>query len=300
MSLYVYPDVGRAGLGNLLVTWAHAEVFAHRTGAQRIAPFWTRPKIGPLLRGERDLRYYVGLFRRNGAIGGVRRRFILATRRRITPGEYAADPGAARERGDIVVFTFPDRDAYAELSPSRAFLRERLDAMLAPRVRRRLARYPEGPEVALHVRRGDRRPLPFGQPFGDDWGPGLPEEWFIGVVESIRHAAGRRVPVTVFSDARPDQIGRLLALEGVRPAPPESAVVDMLVMSRARVLVPTGSSTLSLWSSLLGEMPTVHYPGVLERLKPDWGLPLVSDLQGRLDAGSCGVVRDVLAVPRSV
>jgi hypothetical protein len=295
MSLFVYPDVGRAGLGNLLLTWAHAEIFAQRTGAQRIAPYWTRPKIGPLLRGERDLRYYTGLFTRNGAIGGPRRRLLLMTHRRITAEQYAADPDAARTRGDIVVFTFPFGKGLSGLAPHRPFLSDQLNAMLSPRIRRRLAAYPDCPEIAVHVRRGDRPALPFGQPFGDDWLPGLPEEWFIGAIESIREAAGRRVPVTVFSDARPAQIARLLAVEGVHPAPAEPAIVDLLMMSRAGVLVPTGSSTLSLWSSLLGGMPTVHYPGVLERLRPDWGSPLVSDLQGRLDPESCRIVRDALA-----
>jgi hypothetical protein len=295
MSVYVYPDVGRVGLGNLLVTWAHAEVFAHETGAQRIAPYWTSPKIGPLLRGERDLRYYIGLFRRNGAIGGLRRRLLLTMRRRITPEQYAANPEAAQRRGDVVVFTFPFGAAFKGLTPRRAFLASQLNSMLAPRIRQRLARYPDSPEVAVHIRRGDRPALPFGQPFGDDWLPGLPEEWFMGVIESIRHAAGRQVRVTVYSDARPAEIGRVLSMEGVQKAPNEPAIVDLLMMARARVLVPTGSSTLSLWSSLLGEMPTVHYPGVLERLQPDWGSALAADLQGHLDAKSIQTVREVLA-----
>src|SRR5262249_28756870 len=61
-NVFAFPSVGRGGLGNMLFPWARAEVFRKRHGVPMLAPQWTQFKIGPLLRGERDKRYYTGLF----------------------------------------------------------------------------------------------------------------------------------------------------------------------------------------------------------------------------------------------
>jgi len=70
--------------------------------------------------------------------------------------------------------------------------------------------------------------------------------------------------VTVFSDGTDEQLAPVLSLPGVRRAAP--AVVDLIRMSRARVLVTTGTSSFSAWAAYLGGMPTPWYPGLAGRL----------------------------------
>ena len=118
-GLYVYPAlggvvdcgffrIGGPGLANMLLSWARAAVAADRLGITLLTPAWLSPKIGPLLRGERDLRIYYGLFRRDrGAVGGGLKAVALLRCRRIVrfvdptlleqeaPGTlYAPDPHA--------------------------------------------------------------------------------------------------------------------------------------------------------------------------------------------------------------
>jgi hypothetical protein len=100
--------------------------------------------------------------------------------------------------------------------------------------------------------------------------------------------------VTVFSDAPPQRIARILALEAVKLAPPNPSIVDMLLLARARVLIATGSSTFSGWATLLGAMPTLYYPGVLERLKADYTRGLDTDLDGRIAPVGLPLVREAL------
>src|SRR5919202_2334278 len=58
----VYPQLPRAGLGNMLLVWARAVLFAHINSLPVVAPTWGKVRIGAYLRGERDKRYYGHLF----------------------------------------------------------------------------------------------------------------------------------------------------------------------------------------------------------------------------------------------
>ena len=73
MKIYAYPILGRGGLGNMLFPWARAEIFCRKTGAQMLAPEWTRVKIGPILRGEKDKRTYMNHFDNEGYIAGIKK-----------------------------------------------------------------------------------------------------------------------------------------------------------------------------------------------------------------------------------
>ncbi len=290
-NLYAYADLGREGLGNLLVPWAKAEVFSKEHGVPMLAPQWTQPKVGPLLRGERDKRYYLGLLDNSGYIRGIRKQLILASATKI-PGEKFA--GA---NGKQVVFFRGCEGGLTGLGEHQALVRARLEAILAPRIKQ-LLQTPETYEITAHVRRGDRPPRPFGSPFrgDDDWIPGMPDEWFINCINSIRQSVGRSVPVRIFSDAKPGQIDRILSLPNIDLAPPNPSIVDMFLMSRAKVLITTGTSTFSAWSSFLGGALTIYYPGLIAALKPDWpGGSIETDLSGRLDDVSARAVRDALA-----
>src|SRR5689334_20159116 len=94
-SIYGFPDIGRAGLGNLLLPWARCEIFCRQQNIPMLAPQWTQPKIGPVLRGERDKRYYMGLFNNRGYVRGVKRWALVAMSRKID--EKAFDPAAVRD-----------------------------------------------------------------------------------------------------------------------------------------------------------------------------------------------------------
>jgi hypothetical protein len=291
-NLYCHAAVGRAGLGNMLVPWAMAELFRRDHGAAMLAPQWAKPRLGPLLRRERDARFYVGLFQSRGYIRGLRRWRVLARAQRIESQDFLPSPApAGRDR--LVVFRFPS-SGLGGLGPHREFLAGRLHDILSDAVKQRLAAQPGSIPIAAHIRRGDRPPLPFGQPFGDDWLPGMPTEWFVGAIKHLRALAGRSVPVTVFTDADPATIRPVLDLPDVSLAPPNPSIVDILLLSRARVLISTGSSTFSGWASFLGGMPTLYYPGLLERLRADYTLGIPTDLAGAAAPQAAGTLQKAL------
>lgn len=284
--LAVYPRVGRAGLGNMLVPWAKAEVFRSVHGVPMLAPRWTQPKLGPLLRRERDLRYYVGLFddRAHGYIDGWRRTAMLRRYRRVPETEVAsffADPSPT---GPSLVEFSNGMSWFDGLEPYRELIVTRLTGMLSRRTRERLAAAPQTAPIAVHVRRGDKPLMPFGQPFEGAYHGALPDEWFIGAIRAVRATVGSDVPVEVFSDDAPSSLNYLLALPGVRLAPPSVSIVDIYRMSGASVLITSGTSSFSGWGAFIGHIPTIWYPNTGRDLFPDTpGWSIETDLHGELD-----------------
>ena len=67
------------------------------------------------------------------------------------------------------------------------------------------------------------------------------------------------------SDGSPEELQDLLRLDNCELVPPRSAIADILLLSRAEVLLASGYSTFSMWGSFLGRMPTLYAPGKMQQ-----------------------------------
>ena len=284
-DLFVYPAlggvrdfgffrVGGPGLANMLLSWARAAVAAERLGATLLTPAWFSPKIGPLLRRERDTRMYLGVFRRDSAArGGPAKALAFARARRtvrfvdptlLTPGAsgtlYLPDPHVIAP------------DYFAGLFDHQPMLTKRLLAMVADRHVARVKALPR-PDVAVHVRLGDFAPAPDGVVQANTR---LPVTWYTDRMAAVRTLLGPGTRFTIFSDGTPEQLAPILALPGAELRAGENAIVDLLAMARARALIAS-TSTFSLWAAFLGRMPSLWHPGgLLQAFPPEHSLQLES------------------------
>jgi hypothetical protein len=300
---FVHANVGRAGLGNMLFSWARADVFSHRFKVPMLAPQWTQPKIGPFLRGEKDLRYYTGLFDNLGYIRGARRVLTLLSRRRIDGTRIGinADPPEvpASYKGALVVFGGWQGWFREDLWRHRQYVRSRLESIVSDRVRREMQSFDMPLEIAVHVRRGDVRVevIDEKEQYRDmrDESVADSEHYFLSVLRGIRRTAGRCVPATVFTDARQGDLKEIPREEGVHIAGGRSAIADMLLMSHAAVLIASSSSSFSAWASYLGAMPTVWHRGRVRAILPDRPeLAIESDPHGRISDRAQGLIGERL------
>lgn len=262
--IYCYPKLSAVdllafrlfgpGLGNLLFPWARATVHAHMIGGQLIVPTWLQFKLGPLLRRDADMRHYGNLFIPTpGALDGVNRWAKLCLARRI-PEQRAA---SARD-GEVVEFSGM-ADWFTPVLRHHALVRDALIGTTHPRHKAGL-QFDFSDTICLHVRMGD-----FIQPSDAALHSGalnmrIPLAWYIGMVQGIRARYGAHLRVHVFSDGTNEDLAPLLALDRCQRLQFGSAIADLLALSRARMLVASGS-TFSMWASYLGRMPTVWHPG---------------------------------------
>ena len=251
--------VGGPGLGNLLFPWARAKLLAKMCGYHFISPTWPQLKIGPALRREFDSRNYVGIFKPlPEEVHGLRRFFVLLTHRRIS--EYYHDQAKA---GDIIVVS-GQGNSFQGFEGQSIYLR---DALMKMSVKNRVFEleqlYKCEQAIAVHVRYGDFIKLDSKNIQTGLGNSRLPIEWYVAAVNSLREELGARVAVNLFSDAKDNELAPLMELPVVTRITGNSAIEDMLLLGRHRVLVASGS-TFSMWGAYLGQLPTLWFPGSKE------------------------------------
>jgi hypothetical protein len=262
----VYPQLPKAGLGNMLLIWARAVLFAQINSLPVVSPTWGKMAIRPYLRGERDKRYYGNLFSNKDYVSKFN--YFLASFKRkqlhynrvISKIELSyLEP----EEVDCHLFIFNQlphwSDFFADLKENQPIIKNKLFASIRPSVLEAISQRPT-PQIGIHIRMGDFRKLKPDDDFTKLGGVRTPFSWFVRVIDSIRTIAGYDVPVTIFSDGHDRELIELLKLAKVSRASPASALSDMLTLSKSQLLITSSGSTFSYWASYLGQCPTIWHP----------------------------------------
>ena len=260
--LYCRALLPRTGLANRLFPWARCLIFSHLHQARMLAPTWAQVKLGPLLRREKDPRFYHNLFKtRTGDIRGLQRLWIMATaQHRKEPENFSVPPQNTSGKNTLV--TFEGTQAYfRDLNGWNGFLSEALSAITRKRWLEQVRRIP-APAIGIHVRRGDFRMPLSPDEFRTSGSLQIPIHWYIESVKVLRRILGATLDVRVFSDGTQEELQELLQLERVSRGDTGSAVGDLLGLSKSKILIASGS-TFSAWASFLGQMPTLCCPGQL-------------------------------------
>lgn len=255
----LFCRLGGPGLGNLLFPWARAKILAYQHGYRFVPPAWPQLKLGPLVRGELDSRNYFSLFRVLPTdVRGFRRLTVLLLGEKIPERRH----WTAKE-GDVVV-TSGMGGLFNDILPYSEYLHGELIAMLEPnRLPELDHRLGTSGAVAVHVRFGDF--MAVDQQMSKQGGANRrqPIEWYASAVDAARAIFGENTQVNVFSDAADEELAPLLRLPHVCRVQGNSAIEDILLIARHRVLIASGS-TFSMWASFLGQMPTLWFPGQMK------------------------------------
>lgn len=253
--------IGGPGLGNNLFPWARSIVAANKYGLVPIAPIWRQLKIGPFIRNEKDKRLYYGLFK--AVPGHVRgwRKFLVLSRSSATADEKDLYAGTIKDTGSDTVVIFKGMDGYfARILKDHAFVRQELFRITRAKHKKSLS-FDFSGSISVHVRLTD-----FALTLAEhDLCAGcsnlrIPLSWYTDMIHHVRAAAGTNMPVYVFSDGQDRELAALLRLPNSQRLTFGSSIADLIALSRAYVLVASGS-TFSAWASYLGRMPVIWHSG---------------------------------------
>lgn len=259
MRSLVHARLPRGGLGNKLLVWAKATVFGALNNLPVVTTGWADIKIGPLLRRERFKRYYFGYFRRQDPQRLLRLVFSYAAARKIRePGLRVMEPASGRR-----VYLFSDLPRYPSyfdgIRDSRELIRNALWEIVSPAVLEKALENP--PVIGVHVRRSDFREQAPGEIPGAEANVRTPSEYFIRSIRRVREVSGEDLPVTVYTDAYPEELRDMLALGKVTIASSDNALRDLICLSRSRCLILSHGSTFGYWAGFLADAPViVPYP----------------------------------------
>jgi hypothetical protein len=273
-SFLVKPKLPNTGLGNRLIVWARAILFADLNSVPVIAPDWFKFRLGPYLRGEKDKRIYGQFFQNHHYLSHSevfwRTKFRCNYHYNPEPNKINLD-SFERNLTNIFVFdSLPDPTEYFNsLKEHQPLIRAKLFADIKPNFLEAVnARQP--PEIGMHLRLGDFKCLEGGMQL-ECGNTRTPLNWFIQVIQTIRNCVGRDIPVTIFSDGHDYELQDLLNISGVIRAPYSPSLSDLITLSRSKILIASAGSSFSSWASYLGQCPTIWHPaqfksGVLSRL----------------------------------
>ena len=273
---YIYPQFSEfelpgvrlagPGLGNLMLIYFRAWLVARERGYEFIWPTWPSIKPGAYLRREKDKRFYADLFRnRSGYIDGLKKQRLIRRRDAVTVNARAYD--YSRIGGDSVILYKYFHMDFEDLVPHVDEIREEIVRNLS----RKSSRGLEGDMsrcVNIHVRLGDFAVNTNALNAGRD-NMRIEIGWYAAIVRKLKDILGEGVAFNVFSDGSDEELGELLAIPGVRRVFYGNSLADILALSRAPLMVASGSS-FSLWARFLGQCCSISYPNQIKDrvLKP--------------------------------
>ena len=235
--------VGGAGLGNILIPWATALVYAKKHKLLRIQTTWRTIKLGTFIRKERDKRMYLDLFTREEGVSGIRKFFLLNFSNQVKKFSSIAN-------------------LFESFKDQHTFVRDELLQIVNPYHMKKVESF-DSNSIALHIRMGDflvskdETLLRNGA-----WNYRIPLRWYISLIKKIRLITD--LPVYIFSDGSDEDLADILKLDNCKRAYFGSAISDMIALSRSRLLIASGS-TFSMWASFLGQTPTIWFPGQMRQ-----------------------------------
>lgn len=245
--MFGMADLGRSGLGNKLFPHVRCMLWCRGKQVPMLPSRFVQFRLGPILRGERDWRFYGGLFERPALTDLA----LRATLPRLLPvRNEVSDQEFHSEAPRLGIYRFAGLgDYFRTLNGRHEEVLPALTGLLAPQWRDYLFRVSPAP-VGIHVR------------LGDFTGNILhPIEWYVEALRLVRSIAGWVVPAKVFSDGTEKELARLLAIESVQRVEGPNAITDLLHLAKSRFLIGTGSSTFGAWAAYLGQMPALTRTG---------------------------------------
>ena len=250
----------RAGLGNKLFVWARAVVFANENKLPLYIIGLNRIHIGPYLRGEKVKRFYLGQFRRNSF------RFkMLYFQHQLTKTSIKKEPNlktiAIKDNTRYVFDQIPSWKNYFESIRSyRLTIKKAFFNALSEKVKRQLDKYDSNIELGIHIRMGDFKTLPTGGDFKLFGATRTPLTYFINCVKKITQLLKLPPKVAIFSDGYKEELREILSLENTTLSDCSADVVDMINLSRCKIIVMSAHSSFSEWAGFLSESPIIKHP----------------------------------------
>ena len=271
MKSIVVCKLPNAGLGNQLFPLMKAHVFAHINGLPIVVTNYRQIKIGPWLRNEKHKRYYRGdfIFEKNRIMALFAKRKI----RKKLIGVLESEPPIKkieRDKTSSYIFTaIPHWDnLFAGLRENRELTIQLFWKLLRPEIKEKLATL-SNPCIGIHVRMGDFRKLKENEDFRMVGAVRTPESYFIDMIEKIRGIHGSTLPVSVFTDGYKKELNQLFSLENIQIVEGNNDLVDLLLLSRSKIIVTSAGSTFSYWSGFLSNAIVIMHPDhIHESIRP--------------------------------
>lgn len=259
------------GLGNRLFSWARAKVFSNCSGNRMLAPKWGHIRGASIIRGGinyrnaiRKILLFDNFKPSQEEIVGIEKFLVKKKYKsyKVKTIQEALQIITNNPQSKIITFVGHTEHDFHDISPYRELIYRELQKITKNKWIKN-AEECNIPFIGINIRMGkDFKAASFND-FKENSTDFLrtPIDWYIESLKKIRGILGEGVPAIVISDGNKNELKELLSEPLVTMPDSKSAISDLLILSKAQILIGAGRSSFSAWASFLGKMPTVTIPG---------------------------------------
>lgn len=244
-----------AGLGNKLFIFAKAFIFSRTKNIPLVVTGWTQLSKGDFLKGG-HLRLYLNYFIPIMELGWIKWIFykIFYTK------WFEPNIDIKITKKNIYVFNKMPHwaDYFKDLKNFRDDIRNFILINLTKPRQKELKSCP-APVICIHIRLGDFRPLKSGEDFKMVGQVRTPLCYFVNLIQEIRRCHGSLLPVTILSNGKKSLLKKILNLPNVKMGPSNSAIIDIFMMAKSKILITSAGSTFSYWGGFLGDNAVIMH-----------------------------------------
>jgi len=240
----VYIRFPGTGLGNMLLVWAKGIVFAQLNNLPYTTTLWGGVHWGALLRREKKNRFYFGYFTETSLWKRLAIRiYCISADVELNP---VVEVVAASDSNEKKVYLFnkalTGTDVFGSIRDHSAMVTKELFNTIPQKMKNKLSGY-QNPVVGIHIRRGDFK-------LGNQT---TPLEYFIKAINVVRAAFNQNCQVTVFTDAHEAELTELLCMPNIHIAEDKPDILDIILLSRSKIMILSKSSTFGYWAAFLSD-----------------------------------------------
>jgi len=261
------PD---AGLGNKLFTWGHGVVFAHKNGLEHYSIGWTKINIGPILRRETSFRFYRNYFKSTNLLSKIMFLFLKLTKNSVKQSYSNCQKIEIKHDNNIFIFyEVPHwNEFFKGLRENQELIVNTFFKSLRPNIHNDYLNK-KNPIIGVHIRMGDFRKLSSTEDFSKVGQTRTPMQYFIDVINNIRKISGKELPVSIFSDGRIDELSDILSLKNVDLVQGNKDIIDLILLSKSKIIVTSAGSTFSYWAGFLSKAALIRHPDHIHEIIRD-------------------------------
>ena len=230
--------VGGPGLGNLLFPYCRAHILSLEKNIEMIPPIWPTIKIGPIIRMEKEQRFYLNLFRSFTA-----KRLSLLLKSRNFKEVNEDEVGKTYQLDEKTVIKVSGlRNYFKDLIGYNLELREFLYQTAAKNIQSKVDAFDGNRSIGLHIRLGDY----------DEAGK-TAIAWYLEKIKQLQqNPTLATMELIVFSDGKDSELNEILSLPNCSRVKKPDALSDILRLSKCKIIIGS-NSTFSAWSAFLGK-----------------------------------------------
>lgn len=259
------------GLGNRLFSWSRAKVFSKKTGSKMLAPNWAHLRGASIIRGGinynnaiRKILLFDNFRTSFNEINGFNKFFFKKRTITVSIKTLPESLNVLRDTNYSTTISFVGntQHIFDDLWEHRDLIKQELYNI----TKQKWVKYTESfnnPFIGINIRTGKDFKSASSEDFRNNTRDFLrtPLDWYIESLRKVRELLGEELPAIVISDGNRNQLMKLLNEPLVTLPNSKSAISDLMILSKAQILIGAGRSSFSAWASFLGKMPTVTIPG---------------------------------------